>query len=139
MAAVPGPRLLVTTPLQLRAFLQAALDLRPLTRVVSATAAIDPAMAAAAERAWDTILVEIFGATELGSVATRRTVTGELWHTYPGLELIAAGAAVQVSAPHAAPAPLDDAIGWQGGPHFALLGRHSDVVKLGGRRASLSG
>jgi acyl-coenzyme A synthetase/AMP-(fatty) acid ligase len=72
-------------------------------------------------------------------VATRRTVTGELWHTYPGVELVADGAEVLVKAPPAAPARLDDAIAWEAGPRFGLLGRHSDLVKLGGRRASLSG
>jgi acyl-coenzyme A synthetase/AMP-(fatty) acid ligase len=50
LQAVPPPRILVTTPLQLRALLEGGADLPPLACVISATAPLDPALAAAAER-----------------------------------------------------------------------------------------
>ena len=139
LAAIPAPRLLVTTPLQLRAFLTADVDLPPLAGIVSATAPIDTALATAAEQRWRTELHEIFGATELGSIASRRTVAGDTWEIYPGVALRPDGADFRVEAAHAAPARLDDAIEHHPGNRFRLLGRHTDLVKLGGRRASLAG
>ena len=84
LAAVPGPGILVTTPLQIRALLQARLNLAPLARVISATAPLFPDMALEAERSWSTRVDEIFGATEVGSIASRRTVEGRcLDHVSP--------------------------------------------------------
>ena len=47
-----GPPMLVTTPLQLRSLLDAGTLLPDLAAVVSATAPLSPALAAAAEAAW---------------------------------------------------------------------------------------
>ena len=139
LAQTPGPRVLVTTPLQLRALLSAATDLPPLSRVISATAPLDGAMAAAAEAQWHTSVSEIFGATEIGSIASRRTAAGAGWTLYPGVRLVAAGADMLVEAEYAESTVLDDVVEMLPGGGFHLLGRRSDLVKLGGRRASLAG
>jgi acyl-coenzyme A synthetase/AMP-(fatty) acid ligase len=149
LAGLPGPRLLVSTPLQLRNFLAADLAFPELAGVISATAPVDVATAAAVEARWGAPFHEIFGATEVGSVASRRTADGALWEAYPGVELAGEGDAVEgdavegdavvVRAPFAPPVRLDDAVELAGGGWFRLVGRHSDVVKLGGRRASLEG
>ncbi|MEO8713779.1 MAG: AMP-binding protein [Acetobacteraceae bacterium] len=137
--AVPAPRLLVTTPLQIRAMLQTRLALPPVAAIVSATAPLDAAMAAAAERRWDTRVLEIFGATEVGSIASRRTVAGDAWNIYPGVHLNGTAEETLVVAPFAAPTALSDVIERLDDDHFRLLGRRTDLIKLGGRRASLSG
>src|SRR5262249_12891160 len=67
LRAVPEPRVLVTTPLQIRTLLHASVDLPPIDRIVSATAPLFPEMARAAEERWATRVFEIFGATEVGS------------------------------------------------------------------------
>ena len=155
LGACAAPRVLVTTPLQLRALLAAApppgappiggsAAIAPglLARVISATAPLDPALAAAAERHWQTEVWEIFGATEVGSIATRRTVAGPLWRSYPRVRLdppAGAGGRIAARAPFAAPFPLNDRLELQDPTRFRLLGRDSDLVKLGGRRASLAG
>ena len=132
--------MLVTTPLQLRAQLAATAVLPPLGRVISATAPLDHAMAEAAERQWATVVSEIFGATELGSIASRRTTDGPAWTLYRTVRLVADGAALAVRAQGAEDTVLDDALELlPGGDTFHLLGRRSDLVKLGGRRASLAG
>src|SRR5207248_901229 len=46
---------------------------------------------------------------------------------------------VLVTAPHAPTHPLSDVIELLDPAHFRLLGRRADLVKLGGRRASLAG
>ena len=139
LQAVPAPRVLVTTPLQFRTLLADATALPALRRIISATAPLDPAMAASAERLWATEACEIFGATETGSIAHRRTVDGPEWTPYPSVRLAAAGDAVLVRADAAADTVLDDAVEHLPCGRFRLIGRRSDVVKLGGRRASLAG
>lgn len=139
LACMPTPRVLVTTPLQLRALLQSAPDLPGLRAAISATAPLDPALAAEAEAAWKAPVLEIFGATEVGSVASRRTTDGETWTLYPGLRLRVGRHGARISGPHAEPVLLDDDIEAAGPGRFRLLGRRADIVKLGGHRASLAG
>ncbi len=139
LQGVPAGRMLVTTPLQLRTLLADGTDLPALHRIVSATAPLDPAMADRAERLWATDVDEIFGATEVGSIARRRTTAGAEWTPYPGIELCLADDALLVRAPHAPDTVLDDSVELLADGRFRLLGRRSDLVKLGGRRASLAG
>jgi acyl-coenzyme A synthetase/AMP-(fatty) acid ligase len=140
LTAVAVPRILVTTPLQLRALLRAETDLPPLARIISATAPLDVATALAAERRWDTQVWEIFGATELGSIASRRTATDACWTTYDGVQIARSeGSDAVVTAPLAQPGPLNDEVEVLAPTRFQLIGRSGDVVKLGGRRASLAG
>jgi acyl-coenzyme A synthetase/AMP-(fatty) acid ligase len=140
LRSVPPPRVLVTTPLQIRTLLHASVDLPPIDRIVSATAPLFPEMAKAAEERWMTRVVEIFGATEVGSIAGRRTVAGDVWTTYPRVSLRQAGPEAETFAtgPYAAPYPLSDVMELLDDRHFRLVGRRPDMVKLGGRRASLA-
>ena len=138
LVACPCPRVLVTTPLLLRTLLHAGLGLPQLEAVISATAPLDPAFAALVESSWDTPVFEIFGATECGSIASRRTTAGAKWTPYPGLRVDIGIACSTVHAPDAEPVPLADLLEPEG-DGFLLLGRRTDVVKLGGRRASLPG
>jgi acyl-coenzyme A synthetase/AMP-(fatty) acid ligase len=136
-ALCAAPLLLVTTPLQLRALLLSAMAL-PVAAAVSATAPLDPALAGQVEAAWDAPVLEIFGATECGSIARRRTTAGPDWTAYPGVDLRLDGDAAAVAAPWMDPVRLADVIEAVPGG-FRLVGRRTDVVKLGGRRASLPG
>ncbi len=139
LAAVPAPRLLVTTPLQLSALLRAGSGMPDLRAVVSATAPLGASLAAQAETRWQTRVLEIFGATEVGSIASRRTLDGDVWATYPGVALLPGAEGVDITAPHAVPVPLDDQVEALGPDRFRLIGRRTDIVKLGGHRASLAG
>lgn len=139
LAAMPAPRLLITTPLQLRALLDAGLTLPPLALVISATAPLTTDLAARAEMRFQTPVAEIFGATEAGSIASRMTTASVIWETYPGLHLTAdADGVVAVAAPFAETVALADELALLTPTRFRLLGRRSDVVKLGGKRASLA-
>ncbi len=137
LCATAAPHLLVTTPLQLRSL--AALPGPYPGRCISATAPLDAALAASLETAWSAELHEIFGATEVGSIATRRTAREEGWRPYPGVSLRQTADAALVEAVGAPPFPLADEIQLQADGTFRLLGRRTDLVKLGGRRASLAG
>ncbi len=139
LQGVPPGRLLVTTPLQLRTLLADGTDLPPLAGIISATAPLDPAMAEAAERRWSTAVHEIFGATEVGSIASRRTTGGAEWTPYPSVRLSNEADTLLVQADAAPPTQLDDTVELLACGRFRLLGRRTDLVKLGGRRASLAG
>ena len=138
LAAVPGPRVLVTTPLHLRALLAVDAALPPLGAIISATTPLDAVLAAGAEAAWGAPVLEIFGATEVGSIAHRRATDGDWWTAYPGVSIASNEAETTVTAPWADPTPLADEVALDGG-RFRLLGRRADLVKMGGQRASLSG
>jgi acyl-coenzyme A synthetase/AMP-(fatty) acid ligase len=138
LAACAAPRVLVTTPLQLRAL--QGIEAPGLRCCISATAPLDPALAAEAEARWAAPVLEIFGATECGSIASRRTVEGDLWSPYPGVDIRREGDIPVVRAEGAeAPVPLADELEMASDGRFRLLGRRADMVKLGGRRASLAG
>jgi acyl-coenzyme A synthetase/AMP-(fatty) acid ligase len=75
----------------------------------------------------------------VGSIASRRTLDGDVWTTYPGVALAPGAEGVNITAPHATPAPLDDEVEALGPERFRLVGRRTDIIKLGGHRASLAG
>ncbi len=140
---VDAPRILVTTPLHLRNLLAAGTECPPSLKIISATAPLPVAVAAAAEARWGAPVMEIFGATEIGSVASRRTVTDVAWTLYPGVGFLPerqfSMERIMVTAPFAEPWPLNDNIEMVDGGKFRLLGRTADMIKLAGKRASLAG
>lgn len=139
LARVPRPRLLVTTPLHLRTLLDAGVRVPPLDLVVCATAPLAPQLAARAEAALGGPLMEIYGCTEAGQVATRRTTAGAEWLAYDGLKIAQDGEATVVSGGHVPqPTPLADVIEAIDSTHFRLLGRTNDLINVAGKRSSLS-
>lgn len=145
LTAAPAPRILVTTPLQLRALVESGTTLPPLRMVISATAPLAAKLASQAETRWTTCVQEIYGATEIGSIASRRTVGGDTWTLYPGIAFRpGSDGRTEVVAPLARPYPISDVIertdlDGAGSGGFRLLGRPGDLLKFGGKRASLAG
>lgn len=138
LARLPRPRLLVTTPFHLKTLLESGLPLPPVDAVVSATAPLAPQLAARAEAAFGGPLMEIYGCTEAGQVATRRTTAGPAWRVYDGLALSGNGDAVVVDGGHVPqPTALADVFEVIDGQTFQLLGRSNDLINVGGKRSSL--
>ncbi|WP_175733685.1 AMP-binding protein [Burkholderia ambifaria] len=155
--AIPQPRVLVTSPIHLRALLSAGHALPPAALVLSATAPLSEKLACEAEAALDAPLVEIYGSTETGQIATRRTSQGATWQLFPGIRLDArdahdphhapncdaaaddSGPTVWVSGGHVeAPVPMGDALELLGDGRFLLHGRKADLVNIAGKRTSLA-
>lgn len=135
---LPLPRILVTTPVHLRALLHSQQSLPPLEIVVSATAPLDRDTAAAVERRYGAALVEFFGSTETCVIASRRTACEDAWRPYPGVSLQPVDGGTQVGAPwFAAPVLLQDVLDIGDGGRFVVRGRNGDLVEVGGKRASL--
>ncbi len=139
LARLPAPRILFTTPFHLRAWLAAG-DPAPVETVVSATAPLSLALAREAEARTGARLLEIYGCTEAGQIATRRPCADETWELYEGLRLAARGEAVVVSGGHVErPVALQDVIEIRGDARrFALHGRFADMVNIAGKRNSLA-
>ena len=139
LESVPAPRILYTTPTHLRACIEAGLDWPEVSLVVSATAPLSAALARRAEEGLGTRVMEIYGCTEAGSMASRRTLDGERWRLYDGLSFEVHDGAALVRGGHVRdPVELNDFIEVEDDGTFRLLGRHSDLVNIAGNRASLS-
>ncbi|MET3555468.1 AMP-binding protein [Burkholderia sp. 567] len=152
--AIPQPRVLVTSPIHLRALLSAGHALPPAALVLSATAPLSEKLACEAEAALDAPLVEIYGSTETGQIATRRTSQGATWQLFPDIRLDVrdacdaphgdaaaddSGPTVWVSGGHVeAPVPMGDALELLGDGRFLLHGRKADLVNIAGKRTSLA-
>lgn len=137
LEAMPAPRLLITTPVHLHACLRAQVKMPALHQVISATAPLSADTARAAEAAWDVQVREIYGCSEAGSLASRRSAHDELWTLYDGVHLDP-NATSTVSGPQLpAPVILGDRIQRLGDQRFSLLGRTQDMLKLAGKRLSL--
>ncbi len=143
LARLPAPRALVTTPFHLKTLLRAGVALPPVELVLSATAPLSPQLAAQAEAVFGGRLVEIYGCTEAGQVAARRTTAGETWRTLGALrlwrEMGADGERYLVQGGHVTEAtPLSDLLELDDAQHFRLLGRADDLIHVAGKRSSLA-
>jgi acyl-coenzyme A synthetase/AMP-(fatty) acid ligase len=136
---LPRPRLFVTAPFHLKTLLESGIALPPCDLVLCATAPLAPQLAARAEAAFAAPLIEIYGCTEAGQVATRRTVAGPEWHVFEGLRLEGDGARTRVDGGHVPqPTALADVLETFGTERFRLLGRSNDLVNVAGKRSSLA-
>lgn len=139
IGAAPRPRALVTTPVHLRALLSIALDLPALDLIVSATAPLERDLASEAERRFHARLVEIYGSTETGQLATRRTTEGPAWRLWPGTQLRLEDGIAYASGGHIEQVTaLGDVIEMLDERHFLLHGRTADLVNVAGKRSSLA-
>ncbi len=137
LEAVQAPRILVTTPVHLRALLDAGVQLPAVRLLVSATAPLSVDLARRAERVFGAPLIEIYGSTETGQIATRRTAMTERWHLFPGVKLSFSDRGVSAAGGHVPKrTPLNDVIESSGDDGFTLHGRTSDLVNVAGKRSS---
>lgn len=136
---LPGPRILVTTPVHLRALLESGIKFPEVAAVVSATAPLSRELAGAVERRLDTTLLEFFGSTETCVIASRRTTLESVWRHYPGVTLRPLQDQTRVNAPwFSEEVVLQDMLALEGDGDFVVLGRNADIVEVAGKRASLA-
>lgn len=143
LAAMPEPRMLVTTPFHLQILLDAQIALPKIDRLLLATAPLSFELAERAERLTSASLFEIYGSTETGQIATRRTTQTNAWTLFLGITLtkahpaeddelfIAKGGHIEV------PVMLSDRVHLDVDGRFHLLGRVADQINMAGKRSSL--
>ncbi|MGV7220122.1 MAG: AMP-binding protein [Nitrospinales bacterium] len=132
-------RIWVTTPLQIKTCVADSLHLPDIDIIISATAHLSENLATQAEKKFNTKVYEIYGCTEAGSIATRRTVDGTTWTTLDKINLEGNNEECFVNAPYLdSPIRLHDIIQNIDNKNFILRGRSNDLVKIEGKRASLA-
>jgi acyl-coenzyme A synthetase/AMP-(fatty) acid ligase len=136
---IPEQRVLVTTPVHLRALLAEERNLPRLQLVLCATAPLSVEMAAEAEARYSAPVHEIFGFTEAGMVATRRTTQGAHWHALPGVRLWRDRDGIRVGGGHVqTDVAFTDLVELEDAHTFSLQGRSADLVNIAGKRSSLA-
>lgn len=140
---MPKPAALISTPLHLRALNTAYNDVPiapKITNVLCATAPLNNGLAAQVESTFGATLREVYGCSEVGSMAVRRTAKTDAWRKFEGLNFTHdADGSTKVSASYLpAPVTLEDELQAVDGGKFKLAGRITDQIKIAGKRGSLS-
>ena len=139
LAGRTPPRWLVCVPLHLQACVAANLRMPALAGALSATSRLEPSLARAFEVLTDAPVFEIYGSTETGAVATRRPAEGDAFELLQGLRLDAGALPHRIAAGHVGAAvTLQDDLEPLSATRFLLGDRAGDLVKIGGKRASLT-
>jgi acyl-coenzyme A synthetase/AMP-(fatty) acid ligase len=139
LAELQGPRVLLTTPLHLRACAEADLQWPETAFIISSTARLEPALAARAEDVFGCPVYEIYGSSETGAVASRRSARETSWNALDGIavdtvedELLRVDGP-QLDAPHV----MGDYVTLHQDGRFELRGRKSELVNIAGKRIAL--
>lgn len=136
----PSPVALVTTPLHLRALMHSGVRRYPeVAFIVCATAPLSINLAKEVEQQFKAPLYEIYGCTELGSIAGRRPAEGDVWTWFQGVRCSKDAQGILVTADHMRlPGAISDAIEPLSDRTFRHLGRSGDLVNIAGKRTSLT-
>jgi acyl-coenzyme A synthetase/AMP-(fatty) acid ligase len=141
LTALAEPRLLISTPLHLRALIMSGLHFPRVERILCATAPLTEELAADTERCFGGELHEVFGCSEVGSMAIRRARYTSTWNLFDGLTMGPQPTEPQkysISADHLPIiVPLQDRIELLSTQQFRLLGRGNDMLEIAGKRGSL--
>jgi acyl-coenzyme A synthetase/AMP-(fatty) acid ligase len=116
-----------------------SVELPPLAGTLSATAPLDDQLAQAFEQYSGAPLYEIYGSTETGAVGSRRAAREQDFRLLAGLRLHPGAERWAVVDGHVGAAvELQDRLETRAPDEFRLAGRVGDLVKIGGKRASLA-
>ena len=139
LACVPRPRILISTPVHLRTLVSAEVDLPAVDLILSATAPLSQNLAREVEQRFDTRLEEIYGSTETGQIATRRTADTIEWRLWRDVHLTTDAERTWAAGGHIEQrTPMCDVIEVTSQDRFLLHGRMADLVNIAGKRSSLA-
>ncbi|HEY0768539.1 MAG TPA: AMP-binding protein [Steroidobacteraceae bacterium] len=139
LSAVPRPRILISTPIHLRALLESGIAPAPADLIVSSTAPLAQQLAAEVEQRFNTRLLEIYGSTETGQIAVRRPTHSPEWRLWSGVTLSVKDNETWAQGGHIEqPTRMCDVLEVTGAGRFLLHGRVADLVNIAGKRSSLA-
>jgi acyl-coenzyme A synthetase/AMP-(fatty) acid ligase len=137
IAAVPRPPAARANERASRSMPAAGMALPALDLIVSATAPLDLELARDVEARFQTCVLEIYGSTETGQIATRRTAESPRWRLWPGVRLEATDDQVFAQGGHVEQrTALCDVLEIVNDDEFLLHGRTADLVNVAGKRSS---
>jgi len=141
------PTVLISTPVHLRALLKTPAPTNEISATVCATAPLDQTLIKATEQHLTSTMFEIYGCSEIGSLAWRQPALEPGWEFFDNLDLKFAaptatddGAGLLSVSTHHLPEAitLADRFGRLPNNRYQLLGRSGDLVKVAGKRESLA-
>jgi acyl-coenzyme A synthetase/AMP-(fatty) acid ligase len=133
------PTVLVSTPVHLRALVKATNAPLSIRTVLCATAPLDNTLTSNVEAHFDTQILEIYGCSEIGSLAFRFPNRCQDWTFFDCFDLTFDEPSITVSHPLLPEAiTLADAFSRNDNATYELLGRTTDIIKVGGKRESLA-
>jgi len=132
-------RILVSTPLHLRAIARSGLAFPPVERVLCATAPLSQSLATEVSALLQSEVCEFYGCSEAGCLACRNPVSTANWEFFEEFTIDASEELVRIEADHLPePVTLVDQIEFLDDGGFILQGRGADIVKIGGKRGSIA-
>jgi acyl-coenzyme A synthetase/AMP-(fatty) acid ligase len=138
LVALPGPAILVTTPVHIRACVLDGVQLPPLDFILTSTAPLGATLAAQAEALYGTRVQEFYGSTETGAIAARRQSETAVWRTFADIRVVPVEDGFRVEAPYLPePMVLADHADVLNEREFVLHGRNADIIKIAGKRITL--
>jgi len=139
LAEAPPPRVLVSTPFHLRLLVESGTAIPEIDLVVSATAPLSSALVRQIEDRCAAPLLEIYGSTDTGQIASRRPSVAPDWELFTDIRLVPEEDGTWASGGHVGqPIMLHDVVELTGPDRFVLLGRSADLVNIVGKRSSLA-
>jgi acyl-coenzyme A synthetase/AMP-(fatty) acid ligase len=122
----------------LRALAQSGISFPKVSRILCATAPLSAELAANIETLLEGELIEVFGCSEVGSMARRRSSKEEQWHLFPGLNIAQEQDDFVLRAEHLpSSVRLQDRFTFSDPSTFTLGGRDEDLIEVAGKRGSL--
>ena len=129
----------ISTPLHLSALVRSEIALKNCSLVLASTMPLSTELAAKTECLAAASVIEIYGSTETGALATRRTAIADEWLLLDGVDIFDETNRLRINGKHfISPQILTDSIKLTSSTTFKLLGRAKDLIKIAGRRTSVS-
>ena len=139
LAETPSPAVLISSPVHLRALKHSGVETPPLSRILTATAPLSAEEASELEDHFQCEVLDAFGCTESGVIATRRTASEPDWTLLPGFSLNPTEQNTEIHANHLPESvSLPDQLELTGTQSFRWLGRNQDIINIAGKRGSLA-
>jgi acyl-coenzyme A synthetase/AMP-(fatty) acid ligase len=139
LESVSQNRILVTTPIHLKACIESSVKFPKVSLIISATAPLSRELAENAERLFGARVFEIYGCTEVGSLATRQTAKSNTWKLLDETNLTGDSDQCYIDATYLTkPIKLPDIIKNYDNGLFELRGRSADLINIGGKRTSIA-
>ncbi len=139
LQGLPEPRMLVSSPIHLEAFLRSGVETVAIEKIITATAPLSKQLAQDLENGFDTHVKDVFGCSESGILAARRTSVDEEWAYSNTFKLTMTDDGVRISAAHLSEdVMLPDIVRLTGPSSFRWMGRQLDMVNIAGKRGSLA-
>jgi acyl-coenzyme A synthetase/AMP-(fatty) acid ligase/uncharacterized membrane protein len=136
--ASPALPVLALTPVHLRACVVDKTPLPAVAFILSSAAPLPRAVAEEAQVLFNTRVLEFYGSTETGAIAWRRQTESDAWHAFSAVRVKPHPRGFEVNADYfSEPVVLTDVVDVVSAHEFRLMGRDSDIVKIGGKRNSL--